>query len=300
MKSHLDDHTFINHCITVTKFQSENDIIIDENITRSFQTIQKRTVVENTSDTSDTEFKFKQTENRIKVVKPQKVVVNEKYIPKIKERKNIPENLEEEIPKYCQYIKETKSRGDGFCVSYLHPIQRESNKDWYTTKSKKVTTLEKFKQMMEYLNGNEYTPLQEIDIPKPVKSPPKVTDPTDKFNLLNDEQLLQIIRMKSQKLTTQEVADFIKLNFNVTINRNFVSKLWNGEINLDEEITNSIDYQQMLSNTKQRTIKNRKFTDEEIEWVKTNHLDKSLLERSKLFQIKFDKTITKTYISNLT
>ena len=174
-------------------------------------------------------------------------------------------------------------------ISYSD-ILIQFNKKFNKTITKGSISDIKNKKLEPYLDRPIETPVHVL----------KVMDPNDKFRLLNDEQLLQIIRMKSQKLTTQEVADFIKLNFNVTINRNFVSKLWNGEINFDEKITNLTDYQQMLSNTKQRTIKNRKFTDEEIEWVKTNHLDKSLLERSKLFQIKFDKTITKTYISNLT
>ena len=55
----------------------------------------------------------------------------------------------------------------------------------------------------------------------------------------------------------------------------------------------------MIQNTKQRTVKSKKFTKDELEWVLSNNLDKSLSQRVILFQEQFNKTITKTYLSKL-
>lgn len=55
----------------------------------------------------------------------------------------------------------------------------------------------------------------------------------------------------------------------------------------------------MIQNTKQRNVQSKKFTKDEIEWVLSNNLDKSLSQRTDLFQQQFNKTITKTYLSTL-
>ena len=55
----------------------------------------------------------------------------------------------EEIPKYCYYVPETKVKGDGFCINRQHP--KQNDKDWYTTRSKKISTEDKYKQLMERL-----------------------------------------------------------------------------------------------------------------------------------------------------
>lgn len=56
------------------------------------------------------------------------------------------------IPKYCYYIKANDVKGDGFCCSKLHPKQKDIGKDWMTTRSKKISTEEKYKKLLEYLN----------------------------------------------------------------------------------------------------------------------------------------------------
>ena len=161
---------------------------------------------------------------------------------------------------------------------------------FHTTFNKKIS-----KATISDIKNNKLKPYFER---KEVKER-KVIVPEDRFKLLSDDQLFQIIGMKSQNLTTQEISDFIKENFNVTINRNFVSKLFNGELVLPEHITTSDAYKQMISNTKQRTVKAKKFTQEEIDWIKNNNLEYSLGERCKMFQKQFDKTITKAYLSKL-
>ena len=105
--------------------------------------------------------------------------------------------------------------------------------------------------------------------------------------------------MKYRDKTTQEVSDYIKENFNIYINRNFISKLWLGEeLNLSQDILNSQEYQDMKLNTKKKTVKSKKFNKEEIEWI-LNLKNKSLGERVILFQKQFNKTITKAYLSKL-
>lgn len=103
--------------------------------------------------------------------------------------------------------------------------------------------------------------------------------------------------MKGEK-TTQEVSDYIKSNYDIYINRNFISKLWNGEdVGLSNIIKQSLEYLNMLNNTKKRTIKTKKFTDEEIVFLKT--FKGSLSECSKEFEKHFNKNVTRTYISKL-
>jgi hypothetical protein len=80
------------------------------------------------------------------------------YIPKKRvytRGSNLPDNCKiksENIPKYCYYVKATKLKGDAFCCTKLHPKQKESGKDWMTTRSKKISIEDKYKQLMEYLN----------------------------------------------------------------------------------------------------------------------------------------------------
>lgn len=125
-------------------------------------------------------------------------------------------------------------------------------------------------------------------------------DITTKFKQLDEQQLLTIIRMKNEHKTTQEVADYVKKAYNIFINRNYISKLWLGEdVGLSDEIKESQDYKEMLSNTKQRTVKAKKFTEDELQWLKSNNLDKSLGERAKLFEQKFGKTVTKQYVRKM-
>jgi len=120
----------------------------------------------------------------------------------------------------------------------------------------------------------------------------------DKFNLFNEEQLLVIIKMKSDNKTTQEVSDYIKNIYGVYINRNFISKLWNGDnVGLSDSIKNSNEYLDMLKNNKKRTVKLKKFTNEELDFLKnfTGSLSECCLEFIK----RYNKDVTKAYISKL-
>lgn len=120
------------------------------------------------------------------------------------------------------------------------------------------------------------------------------------IKLLNEEQLINIIKMKNQTKTTQEVSDYIKENYNIYINRNYISKLWLGEdLKLSHEILNLQEYKDMIQNIKKRSVKPKKFNKKEIDWILTFNLDKSLGERVILFEKQFNKTITKTYLSKI-
>ncbi len=81
--------------------------------------------------------------------------------------------------------------------------------------------------------------------------------------------------MKNEDKTTQEVSDYIKQHFNMYINRNFISKLWLGEdLKLSQDILNSEEYKDIKLNTKQKTVKSKKFNKEEIDWILKFNLDK--------------------------
>lgn len=201
------------------------------------------------------------------------------------------------LPKYCYYVPETKEKGDGFCCGRLHP---KHDKDWTTTKSRKVSTQEKLKQLMYYLKDEDYVPIQDVEIVKSPKKEKNLVTPEEKFALLSQEQLFEIINMKNDGKTTQDVSDYIKTHFGgLYIHRNFISKLWNNEVALSSDIKSRDVYQKMLVNTKQRTVKAKKFTADELLWLESNNLDKSLSERAKLFETKFKKSITNAYISKL-
>jgi hypothetical protein len=66
--------------------------------------------------------------------------------------KNSPNTINDIVlPKYCQYIRANDKRGDGFCIGRNHP--KQNGKDWSTSRSKRVTTSDKYNQMIQYL-GN--------------------------------------------------------------------------------------------------------------------------------------------------
>jgi hypothetical protein len=223
---------------------------------------------------------------------------NEEYV-----HKNVPaDNDIPALPKYCYYVPATDTKGDAFTCGRLHPNHKTTGKDWTTTKKSNVSTKEKFKQLVAYLEGKDYTPIEQQKRKKPYgkQTTGKMT-PDDKFAEITRVQLLRVIELKNSNKTSEEASDCIKLEFDgLYIRRDFISKLWKGEVNLSDEIKLLPEYQDMLKNTKQRTVKATKFTAEEIEYVKVQDTTKySLGEISKAFNKKFGKTITPAYISKL-
>lgn len=110
--------------------------------------------------------------------------------------------------------------------------------------------------------------------------------------------IIEIMKRKKDIITTQEVSDVIKQNYNIYINRNIISKLWNNQISLPDYLQNTQEYKDMFSNEKKRTKKLTKFTEDELDFIKNNsHLD--LSNCANVFYSKFNKTITKEYISQL-
>jgi UDP-2,3-diacylglucosamine pyrophosphatase LpxH len=80
-----------------------------------------------------------------------------KYIKKINRQnslKYIPKKYREcirELPKYTYYVPSYNFRGD-FFVLENHPLQKECNKKiWRTTSSKKVSLIEKYNELIKYL-----------------------------------------------------------------------------------------------------------------------------------------------------
>ena len=116
---------------------------------------------------------------------------------------------------------------------------------------------------------------------------------------LSDDIILEILKYKSKILTTQDVSDILKNNYNIYINRNIISKIWNCEIELPEHLQNTSEYKNMLLVQKKRTKRLTKFTEEEIEYVVSNSNSLDLTTIKNNFEDKFKKTITKEYISVL-
>jgi hypothetical protein len=115
---------------------------------------------------------------------------------------------------------------------------------------------------------------------------------------LSDEIIIEIMGRKKEIITTQDISDFIKKNYNIYINRNVISKLWNNQIPLPEHLQNTQEYKEMISNEKKRTKKLTKFTEEELDFVR-NNIQSDLNKCAKEFYTKFNKTITTEYITIL-
>lgn len=153
MKGILNENEFIETCKRVSENNLKNNIEIPE-IDKCKEKITKR---EKHEIPKEKIVITKQQPNKEKRVKEP----IEEYIPKQRvytNGSNLPEDCNikpEDIPKYCYYVKATTSKGDAFCCSKLHPKQKESGKDWTTTKSKKVTIIDKYEQLLEYLKNKK-------------------------------------------------------------------------------------------------------------------------------------------------
>jgi hypothetical protein len=70
---------------------------------------------------------------------------------------NLPDNcriIPDMIPKYCYYQQKTGKRGDAFVID-RHPKLPDGKRQWRTSGSKKVSTMEKFKQLKKKLTEIE-------------------------------------------------------------------------------------------------------------------------------------------------
>lgn len=293
MKSKLTDIQFINQCKIISNREELSDYFeIFEKIPICKNSLQhtkkdpiEKTKIVITKQQPNQEIIYKIYEELPKEVKQQR-----EYI----KGSNLPKYCNFDIPKYCHYISETKSKGDGFCVGRLHP--KQNGKDWTTTKSKKVSIQEKFKQMMSYLNNKEYQVKQDIQITKKSTAFSKQTEA-----IFSDEIYIEIFKLKNVKnTTTEDASKYIKEKFQKYIKRDVISKIWKRETLPPTELQQTQEYQDMIKNVKLRT-KRCKFTDEEVNFMKSEKSKNeiSLGQISKLFQEKFNKTVTTTYISKL-
>ena len=149
MKGSLTEDEFIDTCKRISEYNLKNNV----EIPKIYKCEGKITKREKHDIPKEKIVITKQQPNKEKEVKePVK-----EYIPKKRvytKGSNLPDDCKikaEDIPKYCYYIKATKDKGDAFCCTKLHPKQKESGKDWTTTKSKKVSIEEKYKHLLEYL-----------------------------------------------------------------------------------------------------------------------------------------------------
>lgn len=128
----------------------------------------------------------------------------------------------------------------------------------------------------------------------------KNMDAISKFKLLTEDQIMSIAKMKQEKKSTQEVSDFVKMNYNVFINRDCIRKLWTGEdLQLSSYILKSEEYKTMWHKKKEEKPRKtwKKITEEQTEYLLNfkGSADKCCVE----FKKKFDKTIKKSYIYQL-
>ena len=74
-------------------------------------------------------------------------------------RRGLPKDFEGVLPEYCCYVKENGYRGDSFYISHHHPHLKEIKRtDLKTTASKKVTTQEKYNNLLTLIEiVNNYT-----------------------------------------------------------------------------------------------------------------------------------------------
>jgi hypothetical protein len=287
MKSCLDPITFVNQCEKITNyFKLDNHI----------EFLNKIPTCKNPLQHTKKE-QIEKTKIIITKQQPKQEIIHKIYEEiqiDIKKREyekgnNLPNNFEaKKIPKYCYYIPETDKRGDSFCIDKTHP--KQNGKIWRTTSSKKVSIEEKYNQMMAYLNNEEYNVKQELELPKKEKSPPKP-------KTYSDEIYIEIFKLKHN--TSEDASKIIKDKFQITVKRDIISKIWLGDIDIQENLKETPEYSQMKSLTKKRTKKATKFTEDELEWVKNVSEDTTLAESAKLFEDKFNKTITKAYISKV-
>lgn len=213
--------------------------------------------------------------------------------------KNLPEKCNinpNDIPKYCYYIPKTKTKGDGFCCQKTHP---NNPKDWFTTKSKYISTDIKFKQLLDYIqtleNPNVDQPKQNIEQPKRTTEIKRETITKTNSKHIPTDILLDIIELYFTNITTEEASKKIKNKFNYTINRNEISQVWKGKLPF-EELKDNDNYQKMIQHKRQRVIR-RKFTNEELDFLK--NYQGSIIECSKKFSDTYNKTVSKEYISTL-
>lgn len=216
-------------------------------------------------------------------------------ITKLKQQ---PQNEKYDLPKYCYYISENDVKGDGFCVGRLHP--KQNGKDWTTTRSKRVQTSEKYKQLLAYLDNKEYQPIQSVQSVQVTEQNKNHKNPMASGRKLSNNVFIAIFKLKNERnVTTQDASDYIKKHFDTNVSRDIISKVWKDEIEIPDYLKETNEYKMMISNNKQRT-KKTKFTEDEVSWLKNKKNEgKSLGECAKLFEEKFGKSVTRTYISKL-
>lgn len=151
MKGSLSSEEFIDTCKKVSEYNMNRNMdipVIEKCENKISKRVKKEIAKEPIIITKQQPNKDNTTINNIDTVE---------YTPiqrVYKKGSNLPADCAikaEDIPKYCYYVPATKTRGDGFCCGRQHPKQKELNTDWSTTKSKSVSTEEKFKSLLEYL-----------------------------------------------------------------------------------------------------------------------------------------------------
>jgi hypothetical protein len=115
----------------------------------------------------------------------------------------------------------------------------------------------------------------------------------------NDTIFMEILEEKLSFDTIEEITINIRKKYNITIDRNTISKIWNGKIKpIDVSICHSEKYKNLVS-FKRKKIHKRKWTDDEIDYILSCKGLQSSIKLSNLFLEKFNKKITPGSISDI-
>lgn len=169
-----------------------------------------------------------------------------------------------------------------------------------------ISGLEQYE--IEILNGADITnTIRKYNIKKPIFYQTEIPEESFQPNKtetnsnsptqiqLPNEILLEIINLYFKNMTTEEASKEIKKKFGVTLKRNIVSQIWKGELRFGDLVSHP-DYQKMIQDPRKRVIK-RKFTNEELEFLRT--CQESLTQCCEEFKNKFDKNVSREYVSKL-
>lgn len=229
------------------------------------------------------------------ILEKNQIKVSLNYISRVFTGKLVPNVIDDE---YTDLIKQQRPRTSkkrklsDDVIYYVIDIY-EKNQLSYTMLANNVN--KKYKINVSKANISDIL-LRKI---KPINPPKTIKEnvSTDVLSKYTFDQIIFLIGLKSKNQTTQEASNEFKKLYGLYIRRDIISKLWKDELQLDEAIKVTDEYKNMVTNTRKRMVKNKKFTKDEIDFV-INNTD-SLGKCAQLFNEHFGKTITREYIKKL-
>lgn len=215
--------------------------------------------------------------------------------------KKRPENEDEE---YNKLINKPRAKiiNNSLSDDRIHFIQ-DSLEQTKTTNEIKIAFRKKFKgevsdKEISHIRNEQMVPFTEKQT-KPQK--PRVSiDKYDIYIKRLTEDICNNICLNKGKIKSKDMQKQIKDVYNVVIKRDFISGVWKQIIDLPEKYKTLDSYKQMCNIVSKKLYTNKKFTEEENQYIKEYYNSgKSLKDCVKHFYKKYNKTISTTYISKL-